>query len=314
MKKIFRKFLLLAALVVLAVFLTQLSLSLVIPIKRIDFGQDLAEKQPGESLDVLVIGTSHGRAFRDMGLADSATVYNASQSGLGIQPLIEKIRYIDKRKEVKNLIVFVDEWQISSESRSNYTKAYDNFVYDQEFAKQLLESGVSRPVLGRYFLGVCGNLPDLVYERIAGFRIEQQEAKFFDVETKPVKFIDPAKAAGRSQKLYMGSTLDAANNLSKKLSRYLSGLQKKGVRVIVCFPPLPLKFRDAAPVEAIEYKKIFISTAEESAIPVFDFSGELPDDQHYADEDHLTSSESRDFSRERILPLLDLGKGVPVEK
>ena len=56
----------------------------------------------------VVLGTSHGMALRDLGVPEGVGIVNASQSGLGVAPLMIKTRYlVGQLEKVRNVVIVV---------------------------------------------------------------------------------------------------------------------------------------------------------------------------------------------------------------
>jgi hypothetical protein len=281
------------------------------PIKRIDPNAEMADLGDlSEELDVFLIGTSHALAFRDLGFGDEVSIVNASQSGLGVAPLIVKCRHaLNAVQKCRNVVIVVDEWQISSASRSEGTYAFDAYHFDRRFLNEMVGENFQRAVIARYVCGLFGNLPSLAYERAVGFQLEDRERQAFLGDQKAVGNIDPAKAFGRALKLYLGTTLQDAHRLSEKLaafSKYLT--EESGIveKVIFVFPPLPKVFRNQCPEVAEHYKQELLRALKGGSHTILDFSDIWPDEHHYSDEDHLTSDAARILGREKIMPHLAL--------
>ncbi len=275
-------------------------------IKRIDPRAGFHDGESG--LDVLVLGTSHGLALRDLGVDSDVSIVNASQSGLGVAPLIVKCRFaLAQVGRCRNVVIVVDEWQISSLARSEAAYAFDAYFFEREFLGEMMKEDFQRAVTSRYILGLFGNLPNLVYERFSGKKLEDLEEEAFVGTSESIGTISPQKAAGRAFSLYRGSTLAGARELSKKLaalSNYLTEESGKVEKVIFLFPPTPEVFREQSPIAAKDYKDVLISTLKGGNHEIHDFSDTRPGDIYYADEDHLTSDAARDFGRAEVIPLL----------
>jgi len=311
MKLLHLKFALLGVFVLAGYLMVRAGVDFKGPIKRIEPDELLSDgvKEKGE-LDILILGTSHGMAFRDLGAPEGVSVVNASQSGLGVAPLRVKGRYlIGQLKQVRNVVIVVDEWQIASATRSESTTAFDAYAFDSKFLSELVKEEVHRPVIARYVCGLFGNLPSLAYERAIGHRIEIREQQAFVNEAKSIGTINSAKAAGRAHKLYMGSTLEDARRLSSKLVDFAVEMEKeeKVGKVLFVFPPLPEVFRDQTPDISSDFKRVFFDVLTKKGASALDLASILPEDEFYSDEDHLTSDAARSVGRKQILPKLDLG-------
>ena len=311
MKTLHLKFCLLALFVSVGWWVVKTGVDAAGQIKRIDPNAEIADfEEATKELDVYLIGTSHGLAFRDLGFGDDVSIVNASQSGLGVAPLIVKCRHaLNQVQECRNVIIVVDEWQISSARRSEGSHAFDAFGFDRRFLNEMIREDFERAVVARYVCGLFGNLPNLVYERAVGFKFEEKERQAFLGEQQWGGPIDPKKAAGRAFKLYRGSSLKDAQRLSEKLAVFSDDLiaENKAVeKVIFVFPPLPKIFRDQTPEAAKQYKSILLKALEGSEHTILDFSDIWPDEQYYSDVDHITSDAAKKLGREKILQHLNL--------
>ncbi|MDA7880836.1 hypothetical protein N9A94_00845 [Akkermansiaceae bacterium] len=311
MKTLHLKFCLLALFVSAGWWVVKTGIDTAGPIKRIDPNAEIADlEEAAKELDVYLIGTSHGLAFRDLGLGDDVSIVNASQSGLGVAPLIVKCRHaLNQIQKCRNVVIVIDEWQISSAGRSEGSHAFDAFEYDRPFLNEMLGEDFQRAVVARYVFGLFGNLPNLVYERAVGFKSEERETQAFLGEQQWGGPIDPKKAAGRVFKLYRDSSLNDAHRLSEKLAMFSDDLiagNKAVKQVIFIFPPLPQIFRDKTPEVAKHYKNILLKALEGSEHTILDLSDIWPDEQYYSDEDHLTSDAARKLGQEKILQHLHL--------
>jgi hypothetical protein len=260
-----------------------------------------------DRIDLLIVGTSHGIAVRDLNLGASNVVLNISDSDLGLYPAMIKCDYVRERRAVETILFVIDPFQLAGR-RNEFAQTFDFFVFDRRLYRLMKRYGLERISLLRHRYGMIGNLPKVLYWSVAGTHVVFDPVAAVRQPPSTGRFSDWAdrrgKAEVRIRHLYAGTDPDATSTYLSLFEDFIGRVRGEGTDVVLVLPPYPRVSLSLLPPEHASIREALRMSAERSGARFVDLTAALPDEALYADADHLNGSGLARFAP-LVIPYLE---------